>query len=103
MLKITDSFDEINNNPKAVVYFTAEWCGPCKQLKPQYGKASVMDPETDYFMLDVDKIGADMLEKYNIKSIPQIFIMNNGEILKSVTSRTADGIIEEVKDLILGE
>ena len=96
MLKITDSFEEINANPNAVVYFTAEWCGPCKQLKPQYGKASVMDADTDYFMVDVDKISSELLEKYNIKSIPQIFIMNNGEIVRSIKSKIADDIIKEV-------
>jgi thioredoxin 1 len=96
VLKITDSFEEINANPNAVVYFTAEWCGPCKQLKPQYGKASVMDADTDYFMVDVDKISSKLLEKYNIKSIPQIFIMNNGEIVRSIKSKIADDIIKEV-------
>jgi len=96
MLKITDNFEEINANPNAVVYFTAEWCGPCKQLKPQYGKASVIDADTDYFMVDVDKISSDLLEKYNIKSIPQIFIMNNGEIVRSIKSKIADDIVKEV-------
>ena len=96
MLKITNSFDEINEADNAVVYFTAEWCGPCKQLKPQYGKASVSDQDIDYFMVDVDKIPSEIVNLYEIKSIPQVFVMKKGKIVKKINSRTSDAIIEEV-------
>lgn len=95
MLKITNDVDEFKAEDECVVYFTAEWCGPCKQLKPQYAKASVIDTETNYYMLDVDKILSDDLNTYGIQSIPQVFVMKKGEIAKVVKSRTADGIILE--------
>lgn len=95
MLKITNDVNEFKDEDSCVVYFTAEWCGPCKQLKPQYGKASVSDPDTNYYMLDVDKIPTDKLSYYGIQSIPQVFVMKKGEIAKTIKSRTADGIILE--------
>jgi thioredoxin 1 len=95
LLKITNDFDELQNEEKCVVYFTAEWCGPCSQLKPQYGKASVTDPDTNYYMLDVDKLPSDKLEYYNIKSIPQVFVFKNGEIAKTISARTANAIVLE--------
>lgn len=95
MLKITNDINEFKAEDKCVVYFTAEWCGPCKQLKPQYGKVSVTDPDTNYYMLDVDKIPTDELSYYNIQSIPQVFVMKKGEIAKVIKSRTADGILLE--------
>ena len=96
MLKITNDISEFQDEDNCVVYFTAEWCVPCKQLKPQYGKAAVMDPETNYYMVDVDKIPSEMLEYYGIKSIPQIFKMNKGEISDVIESRTAESILEEL-------
>ena len=95
MLKITNDVAEFQSEDECVVYFTAEWCGPCKQLKPQYGKASVMDPETNYYMLDVDKILSESLKEYGIQSIPQVFVMKKGEIAKVIKSRTADGMLLE--------
>jgi thioredoxin 1 len=96
LLKITNDVSEFKAENECVVYFTAEWCNPCKQLKPHYGKVSVMDPKTNYYLVDVDKIPSEMIEYYNIKSVPQIFKMNNGEISNAIKSRTAETILEEL-------
>lgn len=96
MLKITNDVQEFIDEDECVVYFTAEWCNPCKQLKPHYGKVSVMDPETNYYLVDVDKIPMSTMEYYGIKSIPQIFLMNKGEIIDRIESRTAESILEEL-------
>lgn len=96
MLKITNDVEEFIAEDECVVYFTADWCGPCKQLKPQYGKVAVSDPETNYYMVDVDKMTASMLEYYNLKSIPQVFVMSKGEIVRPIISRTAEEILKEL-------
>ena len=96
MLKITNDVKEFIDEDECVVYFTADWCNPCKQLKPHYGKVSVMDPETNYYLVDVDKIDVSTVEYYGIKSIPQIFLMNKGEIVDRIESRTAESILEEL-------
>lgn len=96
MLKITNDVTEFQSEDKCVVYFTAEWCAPCKQLKPQYGKVSVLDTETNYYMVDVDKVKESILDSYNLKSIPQIFVMQKGNIAKTIMSRKAEDILEEL-------
>lgn len=96
MLKITSNPSDFTEENECVVYFTADWCNPCKQLRPHYGKVSVMDPETNYYVVDVDKVDKSTLEYYNIKSIPQIFLMKHGEIVQTIESRTADDILEEL-------
>ena len=96
MLKITNDVKEFQAENECVVYFTSEWCGPCKQLKPQYGKVSVVDSETNYYMVDVDQMGSEAINKYNLKSIPQIFVMQKGEITKAIMGRKAEDILEEL-------
>lgn len=98
MLKVTDDVKEFQSEDQCVVYFTAEWCQPCKQLKPQYGRVAVMDPESNYYLLDVDKIDPNAIEYYNIKSVPQVFIMKNGEISKKIESKTAEKMLEEIRE-----
>lgn len=88
--------EEIINQDNAVVYFSAEWCGPCKQLKPQYAKAAVIDKDTIYYLVDVDKIKPEYLNQYSIQSIPQIFEMNKGIISKKITGKTSDAILTEM-------
>jgi thioredoxin-like negative regulator of GroEL len=96
MLKISNDMEEIMQQDHAVVYFTANWCNPCKQLKPHYAKAAVIDADTSYYMVDVDEVGSEYLTKYSIQSIPQIFEMNNGEISKKIMGRTSDDILTEM-------
>jgi thioredoxin 1 len=96
MLKISNDMEEIINQENAVVYFSAEWCGPCKQLKPQYAKAAVIDADTMYYVVDVDKVGSEYLNQYGIQSIPQIFEMNKGLINKKIIGKTSDAILAEM-------
>jgi thioredoxin 1 len=96
LLKITNDVKEFQSEDECVVYFTAEWCNPCKQLKPHYGKVSVIDPETNYYLVDVDKMSPKTISDYNLKSIPQIFVMKKGEIVDTIESRTAEAILEEL-------
>ena len=96
MLKISNDMEEIINEDNAIVYFSAEWCQPCKALKPQYAKAAVIDKDTNYYLVDVDKIEPEYLTQYGIQSIPQIFEMNKGIINKKITGKTSDEILAEM-------
>jgi len=65
--------------------FGAEWCGPCRMLKPvlqqlreQYaGKAEIIE-------YDVDTAPAEA-EQYSITSIPVVIIEKNGQLLERFT------------------
>jgi len=96
MLKITDDMEEIINQDNAVVAFTASWCQPCKALKPQFAKAAVIDKDTPYYVVDVDKIGSEYINQYGIQSIPQVFKMNHGIINKKIVGKTSEEILNEL-------
>ena len=98
MIKITNDIKEIKLASDAVIYFSAEWCGPCKQLKPQMAKAAIQDESRDYFFVDVDKVESKYLEEYNIRSIPQVFKIDKGILGKQITAKNAELIIEQVNE-----
>jgi thioredoxin 1 len=61
---------------KKILYFTAEWCGPCKMIKPQLLEAS---NQISITFIDVDTNSATA-ERYNVKNIPcAILIDLNGQ------------------------
>lgn len=106
MLRITSDWEDVeaaHDRGSVVVYFTAEWCGPCRQLKPEYAKASVRDPETDYFLVDIDKVQPYVIQDWNIQSIPQVLFWEaetEGASWEFVIhSRKADKIVDEVRSL----
>jgi hypothetical protein len=54
------------------------------------------DDNHTYFVIDVDSISPDYLQKYNIQSVPKVFKMKNGTIEKEIISRTSEEILKEV-------
>ena len=96
MLKITNDMEEISKEDKAIVAFTATWCNPCKQMKPHFAKAAVLDKDTPYYVVDVDEVNPEWISKLNIKSVPQILELKNGNLNKSISGRTSNDILAEL-------
>jgi thioredoxin 1 len=65
-----------------VLYFGADWCGPCKELKKKLEKQEAKDdmPNLKICYLDIDEDNNyDIVQTYKVKSLPtQIFIMLKG-------------------------
>jgi thioredoxin 1 len=71
-----------------IIKFGAEWCGPCKAMKPQIEKFKQMIDESDVEVLDVDvdsEENADMARKYGVRSIPFTVFLKDGEVKKTLS------------------
>lgn len=74
----------IKSEKLKIIYFTAEWCGPCKQLKPIMEEISSENNQIEIGRIDVDQL-PDLTEKFAIMSVPTlIFIKNGKQILKNI-------------------
>jgi thioredoxin 1 len=66
-------------NKVVLVDFYADWCGPCRMLKPTIHEiASEYEGRVAVVSVNVDNAG-DVAEKYGISSIPDIRIFADGK------------------------
>lgn len=81
---------------KTAKYFSAAWCGPCKQFKPIMQELS--DEGYDIEFIDGDE-NKEVAIEYNIRSIPTTVIELDGkEINRLVGVRSKEEMIDELAD-----
>ena len=72
-------FEEVIKG-KVLVDFYADWCGPCKMLRPILER---IEEKLDYEIvgLNVD-LFRSIAMKYKVMSIPNLILFENGKVIK---------------------
>jgi thioredoxin 1 len=63
-----------------VLYFTADWCNPCKKVKPIVEEMN-KDSMTKFQMIDVDS-EMELTKKFEIRSVPTFILIKDGKEIK---------------------
>jgi thioredoxin 1 len=74
---------------KKILYFSAPWCGPCKQFGPVMEQIGQSVP--------VQKINVDdqpdIATSYSVRNVPTVIIVKDGEIVNRMVGVQTQAIV----------
>jgi len=87
-----------------VLQFTAEWCGPCKQLSPILDKvaADYAGKGVRLVRIDVDQEKL-IAAQFRVQSIPTIYALNRGQPVADLTNYRTEGQLTRALDQLLAQ
>ena len=92
-----DLKEKINKGEKLIVEFWAEWCGPCKMMKPIFERvANSNQSDVQMYTMNVD-MNRESAASLGIRSIPTVKVFNTGEVI-----HTQVGVMNEsqINDMV---
>ena len=101
-----EKFEDLIQSPVPVlVDFFAEWCGPCKAMKPVLEELKlIVGDKARIAKIDVDQ-HEDLATKYRIQAVPTFILFKNGEAVWRhsgvIHSSELQGVIEKQKVLVM--
>ncbi|MFH9427443.1 thioredoxin family protein [Streptomyces sp. NPDC017615] len=102
--EVTDTDFEtevLRSDLPVLVQFTADWCGPCRQLAPVLKDIAFTEGDRlKVVQLDVDRNPGTTIA-YGVLSTPTLMVFQGGEPVRSmVGARPRRKLLEELADLL---
>lgn len=79
---------------KHVLYFTAEWCNPCKKVRPIVDEINREYSDSKFIVVDVDS-EIELASNFGVKSIPTFILIKDGEEVSRLTGAKTKEQLEE--------
>jgi thioredoxin 1 len=78
-----------------ILYFTADWCNPCKKTKPIVEELNREQIMAKFFIVDVDS-EIEMTKDFEIRSVPTFVVMKDNTEIYRVTGAQTRQQLEEL-------
>ena len=80
---------------KSILYFTAEWCNPCKKTKPIVEQLNTEQIMAKFFIIDVDS-DIERTKDFEIRSVPTFVVLKDNKEIHRVTGAQTRQQLEEL-------
>jgi len=108
MGKLADVTDQdfeqevLQSSVPAIVDFWAEWCAPCRQIKPIIEELAVKyDGQVKIVKLNVDE-NPQTMTRYGVRAIPTLLAFRDGQVVQQVQGARPKSFFEELVQGLVG-
>jgi len=82
---------------KVAYYFTADWCNPCKKVRPIVEEIN-RETANKFQIIDAD-LEMELVKKFEIRSVPTFILLKDGKEIKRITgAQTRDQLEDFIND-----
>ncbi len=75
-----------------LLHFTADWCGPCKRLKPVLDEV-VEETGVSRIVVDMDK-DPEVADSLKVMSVPTLVLVKDGNVVATMVGLRSKDIIK---------
>ena len=84
------------NHGLVMVDFWAEWCGPCRAIAPLLEElAEASEGRVTLMKVNIDE-NPGLAARYNIRSIPTILFVKNGQVVDRVVGAAPKAVLQAI-------
>ncbi len=80
-IKTQNEFNEYIKHDNVLVYFSAEWCSPCKMMETVIEEIEKNREDMEFINVDTDRL-MRIAREYRIIQVPAYRIFSRGEVKK---------------------
>ena len=89
--------NEIDQNEKVLVQFSAGWCGNCRIMKPKLKKFATQFDSIKFFVIDAEKNPISR-KLANVDNLPTFAFFKNGKLENQVQTNKTDVLLNFVNE-----
>lgn len=90
----------IENNPKVIVKYFADWCGSCKLFAPKFKRFSNDENHADILFVEVNAEENELARKMSgVDNLPYFAVFKKGNLLEGTATSKEELVLELIGKL----